>query len=364
MNDFRDPTGRIPDDVAEPAVSEALRRIGFNDRIASALVARADVTGTLARVLERHRDRCSIGDGRSVRDAGFHPALPAEHRAALAAGHWILACDDGGAPWIRHCLPAYGEIHRIDPSGTRQALVANVDVAFLVMGLDGDFNPRRLERYLALAKTAGVLPVVVLTKADLCEDADARLDELQARLPSHVDRVALNATDRDAVAPLRAYLAPGTTAVLLGSSGAGKSTLTNALCGVEVQRTAAVRESDSRGRHTTTGRHLVVLEAGGCLIDTPGLRGLRLDVDESALTAAFEDIEALAAACRFRDCAHADEPGCAVRAGVPADRLANYHKLRREVARDRANPLVAQAKKAEMKIRQRAHRAMQKERGR
>jgi ribosome biogenesis GTPase / thiamine phosphate phosphatase len=315
-------------------------------------------------VLERHRDRCSIDDGSSVSEAGFHPTFPDEDRAALAVGDWILACDDGGAPWIRRRLPAYGAIHRIDPSGARQALVANVDAAFLVMGLDDDFNPRRLERYLALAKTAGVLPVVVLTKADLCEDADARVDELQARLPSHVDRIALNATDPGAATPLRAYLGIGTTAVLLGSSGAGKSTLTNTLCGVEVQRTGAVRESDGRGRHTTTGRHLVRLAGGGCLIDTPGLRGLRLDVDESALAAAFEDIAALASACRFRDCAHEEEPGCAVRAGVPPDRLANYHKLRREVARDRADPAVQQAKKAQMKVRQRALRALQKQRGR
>jgi ribosome biogenesis GTPase len=364
MHDSRDPLPRTSHDFGDPLSGGALRRIGFNDRVAAALAARSDATGTLARVLERHRDRCTVDDGHAVRDAGFHPALADEDRATLAVGDWILACDDGGAPWIRDRVPAYGAIHRIDPSGARQVLVANVDVAFLVMGLDGDFNPRRLERYLALATAAGVLPVVVLTKADLCADADARLDGLRVRLPSHVDRIALNATDPGDVAPLRAYLDTGTTAVLLGSSGAGKSTLTNTLCGGEVQSTGPVRESDSRGRHTTTGRHLVPLDGGGCLIDTPGLRGLRLDVDEAALAAAFEDIEALASSCRFRDCAHEDEPGCAVRAGVPADRLANYHKLRREIARDRADPIVRQAKKAEMKVRQRALRAMQKERGR
>jgi ribosome biogenesis GTPase len=364
MNDPRAPKSRSSDPSPEPARIDALRRIGCNDRIASVLAARPDLTGALARVLERHRDRCSLDDGRAVHDAGVHPALPDEDRAALAVGDWVLTCDDGGTAWIRHRLPAYGAIHRIEPSGARQALVANVDVAFLVMGLDGDFNPRRLERHLALAKTAGVLPVVVLTKADLCADADARLDELRARLPSPVDRIALNATDPAAVHALRVYVTAGTTAVLLGSSGAGKSTLTNALCGADVQKTGGVRESDSRGRHTTTGRHLVRLADGGCLIDTPGLRGLRLDVDESALTAAFEDIAVLASACRFRDCAHQEEPGCAVRAGVSADRLANFHKLRREIAHDRSKPLVMQAKKAEMKIRHRALRAMQKDRRR
>ena len=152
--------------------------------------------------------------------------------------------------------------------------------------------------------------------------------------------------------------------MLLGSSGAGKSTLTNTLTQSVTQGTGAVRASDSRGRHTTTGRQLRLLPGGGCLIDTPGLRGLRLDIDMLSLDASFDDISALAADCRFRDCAHDSEPGCAVRSGVAPDRLANYHKLCREVSRDRADPLARQTAKAEIKSRQRALRAMQKERGR
>jgi len=215
-----------------------------------------------------------------------------------------------------------------------------------------------------LARSAGVLPVAVLTKADLCTDLDVLLDMVSRRLPPSIERHALNATDHATVECLAHYLGPGQTAVLLGSSGAGKSTLTNTLTKSLIQETSAVRASDSRGRHKTTGRQLRQLPGGGCLIDTPGLRGLRLDVDKLSLDASFEDIASFAADCRFRDCAHHNEPGCAVRAGIPADRLANYHKLCREVSRDRSDPLARQTAKAEVKSQQRALRAMQKDRGR
>lgn len=281
---------------------------------------------------------------------------------------WATGCSRRPVPaidgWVSHRLEPYTQIQRVEPAGARQCLVTNVESAFIVMGLDGDFSPRRLERYLTLVKSAGVSPVVVLTKADLCADVEARLDELAARLPPNVERYALNAMAPAAVECLAPYLGLGETVALLGSSGAGKSTLTNTLMGSMAQRTGAVRKSDSKGRHTTTSRSLRQLPGGACLIDTPGLRGLRLDVDESDLGALFEDIAALSAHCRFRDCAHTSEPGCAVREGVPADRLANYQKLRREVARDRADPVTRQANKAEMKALQRALRAMQKARGR
>jgi ribosome biogenesis GTPase len=231
------------------------------------------------------------------------------------------------------------ELGRRSSDGRSQVLVSNVDTALLVMGLDGDFNLRRLERYLAMVTPAGLWPVVVLTKADLCNDTDARRAEVSSRIGAHIDVHAVNALQRSAAAALAPYVGLGQTLVLLGSSGAGKSTLTNALLGADVQSTGAVREHDSRGRHTTTVRSLHRLAEGACVIDTPGLRGLAPDIDEASLAASFQDIQALAAQCRFRNCSHRDEPGCAVRAGVEPDRLNNYQKMLRDVRREAMTPL-------------------------
>jgi ribosome biogenesis GTPase len=332
--------------------------IGFNQLVAQALArfTEANAVDTLQRVVEHHGDHVLVHDGRAPRLARPLPAVA--RSAALAVGDWVLTHEDDHSDcWIQARLPPYTELSRITPDGSRQVLVSNVDVAFLVMALDGDFNPRRLERYLALVRSAGIHPVVLLTKADLCDDVEGRLQELASRLPPTVDRHALNATAADAVASLAPYLGAGQTVVLLGSSGTGKSTLMNTLSGNTLQKTAPVREDDSKGRHTTTSRLLRQLPGGACLIDTPGLRGLRLDIDATALAGLFEDIDALAAACKFRDCAHENEPGCAVRAGVAADRLANYHKLRREIERDRAGPLARRAEKALGKRMERAIRA-------
>jgi ribosome biogenesis GTPase len=342
---------------------DLLRQIGFNFLVARAHDSHGDASGTLARVTEHSRSNSVIHTGAALYEARSMPALT--RVTPIVVGDWVIAASDAhGEWWISGRLTPYTEFHRIDPSGARQALVTNVDSAFLVMGLDGDFNLRRLERYIALAISAGVLPVVVLSKADLCTDVDVRLDSLSRRLPSTIERHAVNATDPATLECLAPYLGQGQTAVLLGSSGAGKSTLTNTLTQSFTQGTGEVRVSDSRGRHTTTGRQLRQLPGGGCIIDTPGLRGLRLDIDKHSLDASFEDIAALAANCRFRDCAHHNEPGCAVRPGIAPDRLANYHKLCREVSRDSADPLTRQIAKAEIKSRQRALRAMQKERGR
>ncbi len=342
---------------------DLLPQIGFNLLVAQARESLPDATGTLARVVELSRSNSVIHNGVQLHEARQRPALARVN--PIVVGDWVLAAPDAhGEWWLSDRLTPYTEFHRIDPSGARQALVTNVDSAFLAMGMDGDFNLRRLERYLALAKSAGVLPVVVLTKADLFPDADIKLDLLAERLPSSIERHAVNATDPASVGCLAPYLGRGQTAVVLGSSGAGKSTLTNTLTETSTQGIGAVRASDSRGRHTTTSRQLRQLPGGGCLIDTPGLRGLRLDIDRVALDASFEDIAALAPNCRLRDCAHHNEPDCAVRAGVAPDRLANYRKLCREVSRDRADPVARQTAKAEIKSQQRALRAMQKERGR
>ena len=206
----------------------------------------------------------------------------------------------------------------------------------MVCGLDDDFNPRRIERYLLLVRGGGIEPVVVLTKDDHAGEVPGLDDAMAALAAEGVAACRVNARDPAAVDALAPWLGAGRTVVLVGSSGAGKSTLTNTLRGIEKMKTGAVRESDSRGRHTTTHRALVPLPQGACLIDTPGMRELK-PTGEEDVAENFADIDALAEACRFRDCSHANEPGCAVRAALEAGtldplRFANYCKLRGEVA--------------------------------
>jgi len=316
---------------------DRLRPIGLTPPVMQALAA-LDATGVPMRVTEVHRDSIVVSDGTGESSAQPLPAL--RRATTLAVGDWVAAERDAlGTLWLTARMPPVTALTRHNSEGLRQVLVSNVDTALLVMGLDGDFNLRRLERYLALVTPAGLWPVVVLTKADLCNDIVARCDEVHARIGRAVTVHPVNALDRSAATVLTPFLGPGQTLVLLGSSGAGKSTLTNALLGSEVQSTGAVRSDDSRGRHTTTARSLHRLPGGACVIDTPGLRGLAPDIDEAALIASFDDIRTLAARCRFRDCTHGDEPGCAVRAGVAADRLANYQKMLRDIRRETMTPL-------------------------
>jgi ribosome biogenesis GTPase len=212
-----------------------------------------------------------------------------------------------------------------------------------------------------LVQPAGIWPVIVLTKLDCVADGVARVETLRARIPVDVALVAVDATSAAAAQALAPYLDAARTVVLLGSSGAGKSTLTNTLAGTELQATGAVRADDSRGRHTTTTRTLRVLNRKACVIDTPGVRGLRPDIDADELGASFSDIDALGQRCRFRDCTHRAEPGCTVRSGVDADRLANFHKLQREIRRDHMDPLARQQWQQQMKVRARALRARLRE---
>lgn len=242
-----------------------------------------------------------------------------------------------GACIIHELLPRRSCIVRkaAGTAASEQVIAANVDYLLVVTGLDGDFNVRRVERYVALAATSGVAPVLVLNKADLCPNLDAKLLELaeaNMTMPIHV----LSATSREGVDSLQPYLDPGTTIALAGSSGAGKSTITNALLGHTAQATGSVRSGDERGRHTTTSRQMFRLPGGAFVIDTPGMRELHLWATADAVDEAFGDIEALANACRFSDCSHDREPGCAIRAalGTTLDeaRFANYQKLVREQA--------------------------------
>jgi len=214
-----------------------------------------------------------------------------------------------------------------------QVIAANVDIVFVVSGLDGDYNIRRIMRYLARIWASGAEPVVILNKADVCDDLDSRIAEVEAVSPA-LTVVTTSAKRSEGLDSIRQHLHPGTTAAFVGSSGAGKSTLINALLGEERFPTSGVRADDSRGRHTTTHRQLVALPSGGLLIDTPGMRELAL-YDEEGIDAVFSDIESMSAQCRFRDCSHQGEPGCAVqqavdRGEIPAERLGHYLKLRAE----------------------------------
>ena len=256
-----------------------------------------------------------------------------------AVGDWVAMKPlDGGARAIIYAvLPRKSAFLRKVASvkTESQVLAANVDVVFLVMGLGANFNLRRLERYLTLAWESGARPVVILNKADLCDEVETKIAEVGTvafDVPTH----AISAKDGTGLEAIERQLGPGVTAALLGSSGVGKSTLINRLLGSERLATGEVREADGRGRHVTTSRELIMLPGGGLVIDTPGMRELQMWADEESLKGSFDDIETLAADCRFRDCAHESEPGCAVVRAIEEGvldekRLTSYKKLRREL---------------------------------
>ncbi len=319
----------------------------------------------LLRVTEVQREGLTLHDGLAEQPARLLPALRARLAAqgdALAVGDWVLATRNAfGECWVGERLPPLNQLARRLHDGRdkveRVVIVSNIDTALLVMGLDHDFNPRRLERYVALVLLAGISAVVVLTKRDLCDCSTERLRQAQAVLPPGVPALAVDALGAEPATALAPWLAEGQTLVLLGSSGAGKSTLTNALLGAAVARVGANRADDSRGRHTTTARTLHQTADGACIIDTPGLRTLRLDGEAGQLDAVFGDIGALALRCRFRDCRHEAEPGCAVREGVSGERLRNYQKLQREARRDSITALERKTQVAQWKVRTRAAKA-------
>jgi len=352
-----------------------LARLGWNDFFREQ-VAKDAVVPVIARIIEEQRGAYRVaGDfdgwaevsGKFRHDARATADFP-------AVGDWV--CVTPSSPSERAVIT-----RRLDRRSTisrkaagraveEQVVAANVDTIFLVTAFAEDLNPRRLERYLTVVRDAGAVPVVVLNKTDLSADPDAEAAEIRARLP-FVDVLAISAKEGEGLGALDAYLSPAQTVALIGSSGVGKSTLVNRLLGHERLKTAEISEVDGKGRHTTTARNLVELPGGALLIDTPGMRELQPWVEESAVSEAFEDIAELARGCRFSDCAHETEPGCAVLAGVErgelaTERLEHYRHLGREIAfeeRKRDKSAAAAEKRRWKKIHQ-ANKIMYRDRDR
>ena len=321
------------------------------------------------RVVTQHRETWEIAGEFGESDAGASGKLRLAAESGWlwpTVGDWVAARGelDSGVV-IDEVLPRRTQITRKVPGkrNEMQVLAANVDTIFLVMGLDGGFNLRRLERFLVQFWDSGARPVVLLNKADVCAGAEKIADELRAALVG-VNVYCISAKTGAGLDGLQTYLVAGETVVLLGSSGVGKSTLVNQLLGSERQRVKTVRESDNRGRHTTTARELFFLASAAMVIDTPGLRELQLWEVAQGLERVFGEVENLAEGCRFRDCRHAGEPGCAVRraleaGGLEADRLESYRKLQREqeFQRRKSDRKAAQEWKGNVK---KVNRAMRK----
>jgi ribosome biogenesis GTPase len=297
-----------------------LQRIGWCGELPP-LTAHA----TVVRVSAQHRAGYEVHDGTQTFNAQPAPKFlkrnldPAERPAV---GDFVVI-EAGTPPHIVQVLPRRSVLTRAAAGEryARQNIASNVDVVLVLTGLDGDFNAARIERYLALIEGSGAHAVVVLTKRDQVDqaDTDAAVAALGERLPAGTPIHAINAKDAASVAALAVHLAPGVTAALVGSSGAGKSTLTNTLLGEARMATAATRATDGHGRHTTTHRALLSLPCGACLIDTPGMRELKLTGDEDLEL--FADIDALTEQCRFADCSHGNEPGCTVRLAIEEGEL-------------------------------------------
>lgn len=322
--------------------SESLTRLGWRSFFAQQVAGENITELKFAKVMACHRNQFELETSTNTL------TLPITNQMAdITIGDWLVLNDDNS---FRQRLERLSLFSRKAPGSKvqTQLIAANVDTVFIVSSLNKDFNLSRIERYLALANEAEVTPVFVLTKADLCDDTQVYIKQILGIAPlAMVETV--NALARESVQPLYAYCALGQTVAVMGSSGVGKSTLINSLIGAQAQLTSNIREDDSKGRHTTTGRTLHQLNSGGLLLDTPGMRELQLADCEQGVADTFEEIISLARQCRFADCHHQSEPGCAVQTALTNGeleyrRLASYQKLLREQALNTASLAQKRAK--------------------
>jgi ribosome biogenesis GTPase len=321
-----------------------LQALGFDDHFSRAFAPWAEKPGVIpgrVGIEFNHILRVYTADGEIDATSSGRLKHEARSRAELpAVGDWVVVRQTPGETGaaILAVLPRRSRFSRRMAGGVtdEQVVAANVDIVYIVMGLDGDFSVRRLERYLLLGGESGAAPVVLLTKPDLATDLPTQLADVAIAAGETLVHV-LNPREHTGLEPVENHLGPGRTGALLGSSGVGKTTIINRLAGSDVRRTQEVRLSDSKGRHTTVHRELVVLPGGAMLIDTPGMRELRLWSVGDTPNETFDDIDAMAADCHFSDCHHRDEPRCAVKAAdvegrLPPGRLESYRKLQEELA--------------------------------
>jgi ribosome biogenesis GTPase len=344
-----------------------LEALGFRARHAESLAALGDASLLGARVLAvfQHIYRVGTETGEHLAEVSGrlrHRATGPEALPAVGDFVALRLSPHGGHAVIQAVLPRDGAFVRKAAGETseQQVVAANVDTVLILMGADGDFNLRRLERYLALAAASHARPVVLLTKIDVAQDPEALVAQAQV-VAGQTPVLPISAPRGDGLPELLPYFQPGSTLALLGSSGVGKSTLVNVLLGEATQRTREVRQSDHRGRHTTTNRELFILPSGALVIDSPGMRELQVMDSAADLKAAFGDIGLLAQQCRFGDCSHTREPGCAVVGAVEAgtlesSRYDNWLKLTREVQANasRLDPAAQRAQKQRDKAATRA----------